>query len=357
MNSKQRVLTTFARGQADRVPINYFANSGIDKRLKAYFKLAAGDDEGLRQALGVDFRRLGLPYIGGKKHPDFPDRGVESDEWGVRRRWIEHQSGGYWDYCDFPLQNATVDEVAAWQMPTADEYDYSHIKEFCSKYKDYAVSIGDPGLACIINTAGFFRGMTQVFIDLATEDEACMLLIERFLDVQFATTKRALEIADGGIDFMWVGEDLGTQNSPLISKDMLKKTIIPRQKRFFDLAKEYDLPVMMHNCGSSSWAFDEYIKIGLNVVDTLQPEAKDTSPAYLKENFGDRLAFHGCISTAGAVASGSLNETIEECRKTLEIMMPCGGYCFAPTHCLQDNSPTENVVAMYETAKNFGRYD
>ena len=138
---------------------------------------------------------------------------------------------------------------------------------------------------------------------------------------------------------------------------MLKKIIIPRQKRFFDLAKEYDLPVMMHNCGSSSWAFDEYIKIGLNVVDTLQPEAKDTAPAYIKETFGDRLAFHGCISTAGAVASGSVNETIEECRKTLEIMMPGGGYCFAPTHCLQDNSPTENVVAIYETAKKFGRYD
>ncbi len=356
MTSKERVLTTFARKQADRVPINYFANPGIDGRLKEHFGLALTDDEGLRQSLDVDFRGIRVPYVGAKKHPDIPQRGVMVDEWGIHRKWVEHESGGYWDYCDFPLKDAGVDEVAAWPMPTPDEYDYSDVKNLCEKYKNYAVGIGDPGLACIINTAGFFRGMTQIFMDLATEEPACMLLIDRFLEVQFETTKRTLEIAGGGIDFMWVGEDLGTQNSPLISMNMLKKIIIPRQKRFFDLAKSYNLPVMMHNCGSSSWAFDEYVKIGLNVVDTLQPEAANTSPEYLKQTFGDRLAFHGCISTAGAVADGSVQDTIDECRRTLDIMMPGGGYCFAPTHSLQDNSPTENVVAMYETARTYGRY-
>ena len=101
---------------------------------------------------------------------------------------------------------------------------------------------------------------------------------------------------------------------------------------------------------------EDFIEIGIGVVDTLQPEAKDMAPEYLKKTFGGRLAFHGCISTAGPVASGTVADTIEYCRKTLDIMMPGGGYCFAPTHCLQDNSPTENVVAMYETAREYGRY-
>jgi uroporphyrinogen decarboxylase len=43
-------------------------------------------------------------------------------------------------------------------------------------------------------------------------------------------------------------------------------------------------------------------------------------------------------------------------RETLETMMPGGGYAFSPTHMLQDNSPTENVVALYETAKKYGTY-
>ena len=56
---------------------------------------------------------------------------------------------------------------------------------------------------------------------------------------------------------------------------------------------------MMHTCGSSSWAYEDFIEMGINVVDTLQPEAKDMAPAYLKKRFGDRLAFHGCISPPG----------------------------------------------------------
>ena len=103
---------------------------------------------------------------------------------------------------------------------------------------------------------------------------------------------------------MWIGEDLGTQEAPMISMDLLKKHILPRQKPFFDLAAAYDLPVMIHTCGSSSWAYEEYIKLGLKAVDTLQPEAHDMSPEHLKKTYGGRLAFHGCISTAGPVATG-----------------------------------------------------
>ena len=72
--------------------------------------------------------------------------------------------------------------------------------------------------------------------------------------------------------------------------------------------------------------------MGIAAVDALQPEAVNMSPEYLKRTFGGRLAFHGCISTAGPLATGTVDETIAYCRRALEIMMPGGGYCFAPTH-------------------------
>ena len=62
------------------------------------------------------------------------------------------------------------------------------------------------------------------------------------------------------------------------------------------------------------------------------------------------------VGAAGPVSFGTGNEVIADCRKTLDAMMPGGGYCFAPTHALQDNSPTENVLAMYDTAKRYGKY-
>jgi uroporphyrinogen decarboxylase len=144
--------------------------------------------------------------------------------------------------------------------------------------------------------------------------------------------------------------------SPLIGLDLFRQQIRHRHQRFVDLGKSFGIPVMIHSCGSSSWAYDDFIDMGIDVVDTLQPEAKDMSPTYLKERYGDRLAFHGCISTGGPVAYGSVDDVRKSVREILEVMMPGGGYCLAPTHWLQDNSPVENVVALYEAAQKYGRY-
>lgn len=355
MSSKERVLTALALQEPDRVPIDYEANPGIDQRFKAHFGLKPDDGEGLKKALGVDFRSVGARYTGPRLHKEIPNRSVEAT-WGWITRYVQHGSGGYWDYCDFPLVNADEDTVAKWPMPNPDDYDYSGIAKACQERKEYAVHVGGAGLACIMNTAGFLRSMEQMFVDLALDEPAGLLLIDRMLDIQLETVRREIEAAKGGVDFMWIGEDLGTQHTPLISMEIFQKHIKPRHKPFFDLAKSFDLPVMMHTCGSSSWTYDEYIGMGLTCADTLQPEAKDMSPEYLKKRFGKKLAFHGCISTAGPVSFGTVDDVIKDCRKTLDIMMPGGGYCFSPTHALQDNSPTENVVAMYETVHKYGKY-
>lgn len=356
MNSKERVRTAFNRQQPDRVPVNYLYNPGIDGRLKVHFGLAPDDDERLRQALHVDFRGVEPVYRGPKLHPDFPERGVKADDWGIRRRWVEHPSGGYWDYCDFPLRNATMEEVEAWPLPDPDDYDYSMIAAQCEQYKDYAVFVGGPGIADVINKAGMLRGTDTALLDLILGDPAGLLLTERRTNAQLEILRRTVEAARGGVDFLWMGEDLGSQKGPLIGLDLYRERLRPVHQKFTQLAKSLDLKVMVHSCGSSSWVFEDFIEIGVDVVDTLQPEAKDMAPAYLKKTFGGRLAFHGCISTAGPVATGTVEEARAYCREILEVMMPGGGYCFAPTHQLQDNSPTENVLAMYETAWQFGAY-
>jgi len=354
MSSKERVLTTLARQEPDRVPINYSANPGIDRRLKAHFGLDEKEGEGLRQALGVDFRGVGAPYVGPKLHPDVLGRNV--DIWGIHTRWIEHESGGYWDFCDFPLRDADEEQVEAWPMPSPDDFDYRHVPEVCARYEKFAISCGGAGLGDIINSAGMIRTMEQVLVDLITDNPAGLRYVDRRLGILLEVTRRTIEAAKGKVDLMWMGEDLGSQINPLISLALYRKHIRPRHQKFVDLAKAYDLPVIIHTCGSSSWAYEDFIEMGFDAVDTLQPEAKNMSPRYLKEHFGGRLAFHGCISTAGPVAYGTVEEVVANVRETLEIMMPGGGYCLAPTHQLQDNSPTENVVAMYDAAHRYGRY-
>ena len=246
--------------------------------------------------------------------------------------------------------------MAAWPMPSPDDFDYQAVRELCKKHGEFGVYTGHAGMPDVINGNGMLRTMEQVLVDLIADEPAGTLLTQRRCEIQLEVLNRTLEAARGGIDFVWLGEDLGTQIGPTISLELYRRTLQPRHQQFVDLAAAHDLPVMIHCCGSSSWAFEDFIAMGIGAVDTLQPEAKNMAPAYLKEKFGGRLAFHGCISTAGPVAYGTVQETRDYCRRTLEIMMPGGGYCFAPTHALQDNSPTENVVAMYEVAREFGRY-
>lgn len=354
LTPRERVQRFFARQASDRVPVNYSANAGIDRRLKEHFGLAANDGEGLRRRLGVDFRGVGAPYTGPKLHADIPGRQVNNR--GVRTRWVEHGSGGYWDYCDFPLKEATLEQVQAWPLPSPDHYDYGAIPAQCERHGEFAIHIGSPGVGDIINSTGMLRSQEQVLVDLIEEDPAGLCLIDRKIDHDAEVMRRTLEAARGRVDFLWIGEDLGTQIGPMISMDIYRRILRPRHQRVLDVARAFNVPVMIHCCGSSSWAFDEFIAMGISAVDTLQPEARDMSPAYLKQRYGGRLAFHGAISTAGPVSFGTAEETARNARETLETMMPGGGYAFAPTHALQDNSPTENVVAMYDAVREYGRY-
>lgn len=354
MTSKERVQRAFAHDRPDRVPIDYLANPGIDRRLKEHFDLAADDDEGLRRALGVDFFEIIPPYCGPQLHEPVPERRI--DLWGIHTRWVEHADGGYWDYCDFPLRDADLETVERWPMPSPDDFDYAAVPGLCAAKKEYCLLIGNPGAGDMINTAGMIRGVEQVLVDLMTDNEACLRFMTRKNEVQLAVLERALEAARGAIDILWLGEDLGTQRGPMISLELFRRHIRPQHQRFADLAKRFGIPVMMHSCGSSSWAFDDFLEMGITIVDTLQPEAKDMEPAYLKRRYGNRMSFHGCISTAGVVARGTVQETIQMVRDTLDVMMPGGGYALSPTHMLQDNSPTENVVALYDAAKRYGRY-
>ena len=241
-------------------------------------------------------------------------------------------------------------------MPNPDDFDYAGIAPFCRKMKDYCVVCGCPSWPDVINGTSSLRTMEQVLIDLISDDEAGLSLIDRRCDILLGIAERTLEAAKGGIDLMWLGEDLGTQRGPIVSLELFRRHIRPRIQKFVDLAASYGIPTMIHSCGSSSWAFDDFIQMGIKVIDTLQPEATDMSPSFLKERYGRKLSFHGCISTAGVLAYGTPDEVTRNVRETLEIMKPGGGYLLAPTHSIQDNTPVENVIAMFEAAKKYGSY-
>ena len=354
MTARKRVLATFHYEKTDRVTIGYEANAGIHSRLMA--ELGVSDHESLLEALGVDYRGIGAPYTGPQLFPVPPNRAVNQLEGCIMRK-VEHASGAYWDFCDFPLQDADDEAFARFPVPDPDHFDYDAALERAKSYGgQYALYAGNAGIPDIINSNGRIMGMEDILCHLQTENEAALHFVHRRAAFQLGMLERLLEKCRGYIDFLWLGEDLGTQIAPMISPDLYRRIFRPIHKQFADLASAYGIPSIMHTCGSSSWVYEDLIGIGIKGVDTLQPEAVNMSPAYLAEHFGGRLNFRGCISTAGPLAYGMAEEVWENCRETLGIMMQCRGYHFAPTHAIQDNSPTENVIAMYQAAHTLGRY-
>ena len=356
MSSKERVRRTFDFEKTDRVTIGYDSNPGIHCRLCRELGLHESDNEGLLQALGVDYRAIVPPYVGKELFKAPPNRIVNPLE-GCIMRWVNHETGGYWDFCDFPLKDATDEMFDSFPVPNPDDFDYATALEKAKSYNGkYGLYVGDAGIPDVLNSNGRIMGVEDVLCHILMDDEAAMRFIHRRAAFQLGMMERLIDKCKDELDFVWLGEDLGTQIGPMISLNLYRDQLKPIHKQFVDLASSYNLPVIVHTCGSSSWAYEDFIELGVRGVDTLQPEAVNMSPAYLAEKFGGRLNFRGCISTAGALAYGTAEETEAVCKETLKIMMQVRGYHFAPTHQIQDNTPVENVIAMYNAAHKYGRY-
>ena len=124
-------------------------------------------------------------------------------------------------------------------------------------------------------------GMEDVLCHLVLDDEAALHFIKRRADFQLGYLERLISKCKNHIDFVWLGEDLGTQIGPIISPELYREKLKPIHKQFVDLAKSFNLPVIVHTCGSASWAYEDFIELGISGVDTLQPEAANMSPASL----------------------------------------------------------------------------
>ena len=284
--------------KADRVPIGYFANPGIQSALRRLLGVPA-DKDSVNDALGVDFKGLMPAYT--RKSLCSRRRGRERHVHPLTRavtRWVANEDGGYWDYCDFPLAGSRRRIIANWPVPDPDDFDYDGLLEKCKAYGHKAVYFGHPGISDVMNNTGMIRGMENIYMDLALETRKRDDAAGPAHEGRAAMFERALDKCRDYVDFIWTGEDLGTQRAPLISLDMFRAQIRPRHQPLIGLASSYGKPVMIHCCGSSSWAFEDFIEMGIRAVDTLQPEAADMDPACLARKYGGRLAFHRCISTA-----------------------------------------------------------
>lgn len=151
--------------------------------------------------------------------------------------------------------------------------------------------------------------------------------------------------------------NLGSQTGPLLGEELFREFLYPYLKQLADLGREYGLPTMMHCCGSYTQLMPALIESGISAVQSLQPITREMQPAYLKKHFGERLILNGCIDSISVLINGSIEDAVRVTRETIKCMKPGGGYILSPSHdYLLEETPLENVLAMYDTCLEDGWY-
>jgi uroporphyrinogen decarboxylase len=345
MTSRERVLTACRHEQPDRAPIQTYLTPEIHARLQEHF-----GDRDVLEALGVDFRAVGAPYRGEcRPGPGLPGQADSYDEWGTGYCLQENPAGGaYSEARELGLaQIRTLEEVEDYPWPSPDDYDYSVLPSACEAVADYAVCYGGAGIPDILNGVSRGRGMEQVMVDIATQDPVGVAIIDRRVEHYYEYCRRGLEAAGGKVDILCLGEDCGNQNGRMFSPACFDRFFVPRLQRFIDLAHEYGALAMLHSCGDTHEIMPTFIEMGLDILDAMQPEPAGMNPAEIKRLYGDRLTFCGLISTQQTLPHGSVEDVRREVRERLEVMGRGGGYILSPAHCIQPDTPLENVLALY----------
>ena len=344
MKSKERVLTALEHKSPDRPPCNYLGTPEVDERLKNYFQ--ADTIDVVLEELGVDIRIVDVPYIGPKLRTW--EDGRFMNYWGHIRKPVRNETGTYNEAVELPYAAfKTAEDVEKFGWPRADWFDYSKVAEDCRKYLDYAVVFGSPGNMDLINGTAFGRGVEQVMYDIALEDPVGLACMEKRFQCCYERSERALKAANSRIDIFWIGDDYGTQNALLVSPEKWRKLFFPRLKLMCQLGHKYGAKVMLHSCGSTRQIWPDLIEAGVDIYDTVQPEAAGMDPAQLKYEFGDRICFHGTISTQNTLPFGTADQVALEVRRRMETVGKDGGFIVAPAHNIQPDTSVENILALY----------
>lgn len=334
------------RGErVDRAPRDYWGTDEITARLKR--DLGCSSDRALWKRLRVDKLIHLAP-----RHP----RAKEStwhlqsyfSLWGIGTRKIPYGGGlGYYEEAvEHPL--AAVEssrDLEGFPWPDPFEWDLSGLRAQCEQWREYPLLAGGCELFYLYCR---LRGMERALEDLVTNPEIADAILDRILEHDLALTKRILGAVGDSLLFCYVAEDLGMQDTLLMSPRLFRRFLKPRMARMIELVHSYGVNVFHHDDGAIRPLLGELVEMGIDLLNPVQWRCKGMDREGLARDFGQQIVFHGGVDNQQTLPFGTPDDVRREVRQNLEIFRDSKGYIVAPCHNLQANTPTENVLALYE---------
>ena len=250
-------------------------------------------------------------------------------------------------------------EVPVLAEPSFKGYTFPTIDDFVGplekvNLKKYAKEQNEknPDLFRIINMGwGIFEqtwricGFEETMCNIAAEEEFYGELVEKISDLYVQMVEYC---ADVEADAFLFGDDWGSQTGVIIGPHKWRKFIKPAWKKVYDKVHAQGKYVISHSCGSVYDIIPDAIEIGLDMLESVQPETYGMNPFKLKEEFGDKLGFWGTLGSQSVIPFWKPDEIKEHIKKLKKEMSVNGGYILAPAKPFQPETPLENAIAVID---------
>lgn len=372
MTARDRVRAALTHQTPDRVPLDLGGMNSSSivlegyERLKRHFGVEGETrladrmqrivevEEPVLRALAIDTRRVaaGAPDRG--RAADLGAR-VYRDMWGVVR---ENPEGSYYfDLKACPLAGEiTTSDILHYPWPDPD--DPGLVRGMAERVRwirantDCAVVVALP--SPFVHISQYLRGFEDWFCDCVAEMQRLEVLFDAVLDVTLQLSRNILRAVGQEADVLFFGDDLGTQDSLIVSRDLYLTHIKPRHRKFVCALRELTPAVIaFHSCGAVADLIDDFIDIGVQCLNPVQVSAAGMVPAELKRKFRGRMAFWGGTDSQNLVPRGTPADVRRMVERLIEDMGEGGGFVFANGHNIQPDVPLENVLAMFEHARAY----
>lgn len=273
-------------------------------------------------------------------------------EWGVMGK---RGSVAHFQEMLHPMRNfETIEEIEEYTFPDMNaDYRWEGLKEV----NDQLIGQGYATVAfmqmTIFELCWYLRGMEPFMMDFYSDPEFNDVLMDKITDIRVGMARRFAEV---GVDILMLGDDVSTQEDMMMSPELWGNTLKPRLAKIIQAAREVkpDILVFYHGDGNLQRIIPDLIEIGVDVLNPVQPECVD--PFLMKELYGDRLSFWGCVGTQTTMPFGTKEEIFDICKRLICEVGKGGGLLLAPTHVIEPEVPYENVEAFLQAIEKFGKY-
>ncbi len=375
MNSRERVLAALNHQIPDRVPIDLGSFPGATSmNVRAYQKLLEhfGIKRDVRIAALIMFTAEIDEDILNRFHVDTktvtPSRSVS--EFGIPEDFVDRPWGVKWrrstDYTYAPVEGPfqkivkpTVEDVKNYPWPKPAEIeDFAQWREKGKRLRQESdkalVARVVPG---IFTLAQFMRGFEGWMTDLIMNREFSDAFHARLCAIWIETVGRIIEALEDNIDIIMFGDDFGLQNQPIMSPAMFRERVKPLMKKMVGTIKPLTkAKIAFHTCGSVFAYIDDFMDIGIDVLNPMQSNAKDMDPVRIKEKTAGKMALWGGIDTHEVLPQGTPKDVREEVKRKIAVYGKGGGYMLSADHNILVDVPPENLITLFASAVEYGRY-